>query len=168
MGTKGAKRSVKMWTTNFCKSFFMNILLYMNGRLSKIRSVHTYLMTRTVYFDWIYTWTVGCQKFVQYIRMLYNIHRTVYFDWICMNANITYKESSCSASTVAFLSCSISERRALWLLSTVGTVILGWRLSFFSCRLGSGSVSEFFVHPCSIEKIRKAILKVWLLLTSYN
>ena len=27
----------------------------MNGRLSKIRSVHTYAMTRTVYFDWICT-----------------------------------------------------------------------------------------------------------------
>ena len=30
-----AKRSVKIWTTNFCKFFS-------NGRLSKIRSVHTY------------------------------------------------------------------------------------------------------------------------------
>ena len=47
---KCAKRSVKMWTTNFYKSFFENILLYMNGRLSKIRSVHTYVMSRTVYF----------------------------------------------------------------------------------------------------------------------
>ena len=43
---KGAKRSVKMWATNFCKSFFKNILLYMNGRLSKICSVHTYDIPR--------------------------------------------------------------------------------------------------------------------------
>ena len=41
-GVKGAKRSVQMWTTNFYKIFFKNILLYMNGRLSKIRSLHTY------------------------------------------------------------------------------------------------------------------------------
>ena len=53
MGAKGAKRSVKMCTTNFYKIFFKNILLYMNGRLSKIRSVHTYAISRTVYFGWI-------------------------------------------------------------------------------------------------------------------
>ena len=34
-------------------SFFKKKLLYMNVRVSKIRSVHTYVMTRTVYFDWI-------------------------------------------------------------------------------------------------------------------
>ena len=55
MDTKGAKRSVKMWITNFHKSFFKNILLYMNGRLSKTRSVHKYVIPRTVYFDWICT-----------------------------------------------------------------------------------------------------------------
>ena len=53
LGAKGAKRSVKMLTTNFYKSFFKNILLYMNGWLSKIRSVHTYVIPRTVYFGWI-------------------------------------------------------------------------------------------------------------------
>ena len=42
LDVKGVKRSVKMWGTNFYKSFFKNILLFMNGRLSKIRSVHTY------------------------------------------------------------------------------------------------------------------------------
>ena len=39
---------------NFCESFFKNISLCMNGRLSKIRSVHTYVITRMVYFDRIY------------------------------------------------------------------------------------------------------------------
>ena len=48
---KGAKRSVKMLTTYFCTSFSKNILLYMNSRPLKIRLVHTYDMTRTVYFD---------------------------------------------------------------------------------------------------------------------
>ena len=37
-----------IWTQ---KSFFL--ILFINGRLSKIRSVHTYDMTRMVYFDWI-------------------------------------------------------------------------------------------------------------------
>ena len=50
---KGAKTSVKMWTTSFFKSFSKNILLYMSSRLSKIRSIHTYVMPRTVYFGWI-------------------------------------------------------------------------------------------------------------------
>ena len=42
-----------MWSTIFRNSFLKNVLLYMNGRLSKIRSVHTYVMSRAVYFDWI-------------------------------------------------------------------------------------------------------------------
>ena len=44
-----------MWTTTFYKCFFKNILLYMSSRLSKIRSVHKYVMARTVYFGWICT-----------------------------------------------------------------------------------------------------------------
>ena len=46
LDAKGAKRSVKMWNTNLYKSFFKNILLYM---------------------DIIF----GCQKFVYYIHMIY-------------------------------------------------------------------------------------------------
>ena len=53
MAAKGAKRSVNMWTTNFYTSLFKNILFYMSIWLLKIRSVHTYVMTRTVYFDLI-------------------------------------------------------------------------------------------------------------------
>ena len=53
LGVKGTKRSVKICTTIFCKTSFKNILLYMNGRLSKIRSVHTHAIHRTVYFGWI-------------------------------------------------------------------------------------------------------------------
>ena len=43
LGTKGAKRSVNLLATNFYKSFFKNILLHMNNRLSKTCSVHTYV-----------------------------------------------------------------------------------------------------------------------------
>ena len=53
LDAKGAKRSLKMWNTSFCKSFFKNIALKMNGGLSKIRSVHTYVMRRTGYFGCI-------------------------------------------------------------------------------------------------------------------
>ena len=35
--------------------FFKISLFCLNGRLSKVRSVHTYVITRTVYFDWICT-----------------------------------------------------------------------------------------------------------------
>ena len=44
-----------MWTTSFYKSFSKKIFLYMSSRLSKIRSVQTYVMLRTVYFGWICT-----------------------------------------------------------------------------------------------------------------
>ena len=56
LDAKGAKRSVKMWTENFYKTFSKNILLYLSSRLSKIRLVHTYVMARTVYFGWICTY----------------------------------------------------------------------------------------------------------------
>ena len=36
------KRSVKIWAINYYKNFLLNILMHMNGRWSKIRSVHTY------------------------------------------------------------------------------------------------------------------------------
>ena len=53
LGVKGAKRSVKMWTTNIYNSFSKNSLWYMSSRLPKTRSVHTYVMPRTVYFGGI-------------------------------------------------------------------------------------------------------------------
>ena len=50
---------------NFYKSFSKNILLYMSRRLSKIRSVHTYVMPRTVYFGWI------CMKYFGFIKDIF-------------------------------------------------------------------------------------------------
>ena len=47
-----------MRTTNFSKSFFKHILLHMKGRMSKIRSLHTHVIPRTVYFDWICTFMI--------------------------------------------------------------------------------------------------------------
>ena len=41
-GRKRCKRSVKIWSTSFHKSFFKNILLYTNCWLPKIISVHMY------------------------------------------------------------------------------------------------------------------------------
>ena len=43
-----------MLTTIFYRSFSKDILLYMSSRLSKIRSVHTHIMPRTVSFGWIF------------------------------------------------------------------------------------------------------------------
>ena len=66
LGVKGAKRSVKMWTTNFYKSFSKNILLSISMIwLSKIRSVHNwrYVIPRTVYSGWICI-TFQCGKFL--------------------------------------------------------------------------------------------------------
>ena len=44
MGVKGAKRSVKMLAMYFYNSFFKNILLLINGGLSKVRSLYTYVL----------------------------------------------------------------------------------------------------------------------------
>ena len=44
------KTLIETYTYNI---LFKNILLYMNNRQSKIRLVHMYVITRTVYFDWI-------------------------------------------------------------------------------------------------------------------
>ena len=37
LDAKGAKRSVKMWATNFYKSYFKNILLYMSIEQSAVK-----------------------------------------------------------------------------------------------------------------------------------
>ena len=51
---KVPKRSVKMSTTSFYKSFFKKYVgIHEQSAVSKIRSVHTYVMHRTVYFGWI-------------------------------------------------------------------------------------------------------------------
>ena len=65
-----------MWTTTFFKSCFKNILSYMNGRLSKICSVHTYVMPRTVYFGWICRfYLVAIQNFL--VKYDYNYHQQI-------------------------------------------------------------------------------------------
>ena len=53
-GVKGAKRSVKMWTTNFYRSFCKNILLYMSSRPPKFRLLHTNVVL------WIHWCVANC------------------------------------------------------------------------------------------------------------
>ena len=50
LDTKCAKRSVKMWAINFYKSFSKKILLLMNGRWSKIRSLNSYGVSLIPFF----------------------------------------------------------------------------------------------------------------------
>ena len=59
-----------MWTTIFYQIFFKNILLCMKGRLSKIRSLHTHVIPRTVYFGWICTliWKLLLTLVDRYLR----------------------------------------------------------------------------------------------------
>ena len=51
LDAKYCKISVKMRAINFNKILFTIVLFCMNGRLSKIPLVHSYVMTRTVHFD---------------------------------------------------------------------------------------------------------------------
>ena len=89
----GAKRSVKILTKNFFKSFVKNTLLCKNGLLSKFRSVHAYVMPRfwlNLYVLWIHSWSnfwrfvIKCltnislpNNFVKYFWN-YNLNFTVY------------------------------------------------------------------------------------------
>ena len=52
--TKGAKRSVNVRATNLCKGFFKNVLLDVNRRPPKMRSLHTYGVV------WIHWCVVNC------------------------------------------------------------------------------------------------------------
>ena len=50
---KRCQKKRKNGTIGFFNFFCKNSFLYMSSRLSKICSVHTYVMIRTVYFGWI-------------------------------------------------------------------------------------------------------------------
>ena len=88
-----------MWTTSLCKSLFKNILSNMNFLLSKIRSVHTYVMPWTVYFGWIciYFKAIQCSamKWTRFLFLGANVlqiivwfswfwERDVSFQWFCL------------------------------------------------------------------------------------
>ena len=60
-------RVTQMWATNFYKSFFKNMFLYMNGRLSQIRSVHTYGLS------WIKVDSCFCEAV--YVLILNVLHK---------------------------------------------------------------------------------------------
>ena len=74
--TKGAKSSIKSKTTNFYKSLFKNILLHMNGGLSKIRSLHahTYVMYRMFYFERYCTDKVEENSSTKPFKALHAVH----------------------------------------------------------------------------------------------
>ena len=55
-GHKRFQKNCKDVDYKLLKECLKNILLYVSGRLSKNRSVHTYDIPRTVYFDSICIW----------------------------------------------------------------------------------------------------------------
>ena len=72
-------RSVKMYTTNFYKSFSKNILLYMSSWVSKTSSVHTYVMIRTVYFGWICRYCLPIHRWEP--NCTWNHFLIFWYDW---------------------------------------------------------------------------------------
>ena len=53
-GVKCTKRSVKMWTANFYKSFFQKcFVVHEQSAVENLFITCTYVMPRTVYFSWI-------------------------------------------------------------------------------------------------------------------
>ena len=74
LGAKGAKSSVDIWTISFYTSFFKNILWYMSSWLSKIHSVHIYVMPRRVYFGWfckiLFNWYEDSMNILKPFNML--------------------------------------------------------------------------------------------------
>ena len=68
----------------------------MNSRLSKIRSVHTYVMSRTVYFDWICnSWTLfyfqagtyTCTAYNDLDKLKVSVQLNVYYQPTCRIRN---------------------------------------------------------------------------------
>ena len=110
MDAKGAKRSIKKWTTNFSKRVFKNILLYMNGQPSKIGSVH--FIPRTIYFDWICMYM--CSEI--FFQSLVVLDRTSYQKIFKMpgkpsecSGNMLLAQTSYVYSYQSFLQCPFCE-----------------------------------------------------------
>ena len=72
LDAKCAKRSVKMWGTNFYKIFSPISFLYLNGGLSKIRSVHTYTASQKHESTLLHTYVV--KEFLTTDRSCKTIH----------------------------------------------------------------------------------------------
>ena len=112
-------KPLKVKSQNFYKRFFKNVLLYMNGRLSKIRSIHTYVIPRTVYFDWICITLFYCEVLLKEQLRLFLLIRQIiwslYFfqfheQLICYVKQLTTKHSlSASLSSLLTESRSSSE-----------------------------------------------------------
>ena len=101
MSAKGAKRSVKMWTTNFYKSFFKKFLLYINGRLSKINLFSTYVCSKvdSCFWEAVYIYT----KFYLYTMKIYCGHRVALSKKPLILSIYTTEKKSFLASLTRFL-----------------------------------------------------------------
>ena len=98
-----------MWTINFYKKFSKNILLYINSRLSNIRSVHTYVIPRTVYFGWICTflWLSFAYQALQATPSIRNLLNYLYPQILSEIANLQrYTMQWCK--TVVAVACTIA------------------------------------------------------------
>ena len=82
------------------KDLFKNILLHINGRPSKIRSVHTYAMTWTVYFYWI------CSTHFTHRKT-----NTVWFFFRCIKSD-SWQHNSITWHERNFFVCSKVDKNA--------------------------------------------------------
>ena len=98
-----------MWTTTFFKSFFKNILFYMNSWLSKIRSVYTYVMPLTVYFGLICILVIP-----RLYKHTYNMH-TVAFTF--PKQHFVFNRSQGKSLRIKALFCKLFQvGRRYWIL----------------------------------------------------
>ena len=103
-----------MYWTNFWQPtvhvlyMYNKYFLYINGRLSKLRSVHTYIVPRTVYFDWICIWDI--EKNGKKRRKKWANNEVKNFKFFLLSGSLQFTQPG-------FDILSISEKQSLWCIS---------------------------------------------------
>ena len=109
LDTKGAKRSVKIWTTNFYKSFSKNTLLYMSSR-----SVHTFILVESV----------SSKLCLMLMKGEKNKWNWMIFEWTTKNIAYFKRSRCCGSKTwklkenqtkvsISFIPCSMTKRKMI-------------------------------------------------------
>ena len=92
LNVKGAKRSVKMRGTNFYRSFFKNMMFFMNGRRKKNRSVHTYGVS----------WIPFIATFCRYLTSLCYFWHLLNFQKHSISTQFSFKKSAKSINVSSY------------------------------------------------------------------
>ena len=128
-----------MWTTSFYRSFFKNILLYTSIWLSKMLSVHTYVMPRTVYFGWICRLAVERFNFVEFMeiwKMLVLIRRRIKITISSFLQMETFESKNAMVDFVILVNFD-------WFIKELQKPIVEWIVQFFAIGVKMSVMNQF-------------------------